>query len=89
MFLRILGKFLSNEEFFRNAEIYMHVTYIVHGFTQIGQISLEPRGLGLNINYWLIKNYTRKTSNFCENERGDVTLSVRSIQNSDPEQGTL
>ena len=38
MFLRILGKFLSNEEFFRNAEIYMHVTYIVyyiHGFTQI------------------------------------------------------
>ena len=58
----------------------------IHGFTQI---SLEACGLGLNINYWLIKNDTRKTSNLCENERGDVTLSVGSIQNSDPDQGTL
>ena len=30
IFLRILGKFLSYEEFFRNAEIYKHVTYIVN-----------------------------------------------------------
>lgn len=58
----------------------MHVTYFVkyiHGFTQI---SLEACMLGLNINYWLIQNYTRITpSNLLESERGDVKLSVTSI----------
>ena len=60
--------------------IYMHVTYIVNyiHFTSIHCIikKLACR-LGLNINYWLIKNYIRKTpSNLRDSERGDVTVSV-------------
>ena len=41
--------------------IYMHVTYFVN-YIHFTPISLyEACRLGLNINYWLIKNYIRKT----------------------------
>ena len=103
LFLTIVGKFLNKfKEMLRSifgfdrsrfwkTTICVHVTYIVnyiHGFIQIAS---EACRLGPNIDHWLIKNYARITpSNLRENERGDVTLSVRSIiQNSKPEQGTL